>query len=244
MKSHARPQKLAILPIAFLSLAVLPVPAAAQVPVFDTANYAQNLIQAARALEQIDHQLQSLQNEATMLADMGRNLKTFDFPELQRITAALGKIDGLMNTGQAIGFASGKVDASFNALFPGSLARLLSSDQRVAEARTRFDTAMASFRHSMDVQAEVVSNIQSDSELLKDLAGRSQGSEGALQAQQAANQLLALSAKQQMQLQDLLAADLRSQSIERAARAQSQAEGEAATRRFLGSGKAYSSAHH
>jgi P-type conjugative transfer protein TrbJ len=226
-----------------VSLAAVPVPASAQMPVFDSTNYAQNLLQAARALEQINHQVQSLQNEATMLENMGRNLKTFDFPQLQQITSALQKIDGLMHQAQSIGFKSGGVDASFSAMFPGSIGKLLTGDQRVAEAKTRFDAAMASFRHSMDVQAEVVSNIQSDSGLLNDLATRSQSSVGALQAQQAANQLLALSAKQQMQLQDLMAAEFRSQSFERAARAQSEADGRAATQRFLGTGKAYSSTH-
>jgi type IV secretion system protein TrbJ len=243
MKSSAHVAKVALTSLAAVWIATVPVPASAQMPVVDTTNYAQNLLQAARALEQINNQVKSLQNEATMLENMGRNLKTFDFPQLQQITSALQKIDGLMNQAQAIGFKSGGVGASFSAMFPGSLRKLPTSDQHVAEAATRLDAAMASFRHSMDVQAEVVSNIQSDSGLLNDLATRSQSSVGALQVQQAANQLLALSAKQQMQLQDLMAAEFRSQSIERAARAQSEADGRAATRRFLGSGKAYSSTH-
>jgi P-type conjugative transfer protein TrbJ len=243
MKKCARLAKVAIAGLTAMSLAVLPVPASAQMPVFDSTNYAQNLLQAARALEQINHQLSSLQNEAAMLETMGRNLKTFDFPQLQQISAALQKIDGLMQEAQAIGFKAGGVDAAFSQMFPGSLAKVLTGDQRAAEAKTRFDAAMASFRHSMDVQAEVVSNIQSDSGVLKDLASRSQSAVGALQAQQAANQLLALSAKQQMQLQDLMAAEFRSQSIERAARAQAQADGRAATQRFLGTGKAYSGTH-
>jgi conjugal transfer/entry exclusion protein len=46
-----------------------------------------------------------------------------------------------------------------------------------------------------------------------------------------------------MQLQDLMAAEFRSQSIERAARAQAQADGRAATQRFLRTGKAYSGTH-
>jgi P-type conjugative transfer protein TrbJ len=241
MKRCAHLSKAVVTGLAAVSVALLPVPAWAQMTVFDSTNYAQNLLQAARALEQINHQVQSLQNEATMLENMGRNLRTFDFPQLQQITSALRKIDGLMNQAQAIGFKSGQVHASFGAMFPGSTDRLQTSDQRVAEAKKRFDAAMAGLRHSMDVQAEVVSNIQSDSALLNDLATRSQSSVGALQAQQAANQLLALSAKQQMQLQDLMAAEFRSEAFERAARAQSEADGRAATRRFLGTGKAYSS---
>lgn len=240
MKTYAHLAQIALTGAGAVWLTVLPTPALAQVPVFDSANYAQNLLQAARALQQINHQVQSLQNEAMMLENMSRNLKRFDFPQLQKITSDLQKIDGLMNEAQTISFRSGQVDSSFGALFPGSPGKRLTSDERIAKAKTRFDAAMASFRHSMDVQAEVVSNIKADSGLLNDLASRSQSSVGALQAQQAANQLLALSAKQQMQLQDLMAAEFRSQSIERAARAQSEAEGRAATQRFLGTGKAYS----
>ena len=240
MKSIVRLSRAGLACGAAFLLALAPAPASAQLAVVDSTNYAQNMLQAARALEQINHQVQSLQNEAAMLENMGRNLKTFDFPELQQISSALKKIDGLMNEAQAIGFKPGAIDESFRMMFPQAVAGALSTDRRVADAKVRLTAAMESFRHSMNVQAEVVSNIQSDSELLGDLAGRSQSSVGALQAQQAANQLLALSAKQQLQLQDLLAAEFRSQAIERASRAQSEADARAATAHFLGSGRAYS----
>ena len=42
--------------------------------VFDPSNYAENVLQAARALEQINNQIQSLQNEAQMLINQARNL--------------------------------------------------------------------------------------------------------------------------------------------------------------------------
>ena len=50
---------------------VLVVPAQAQWAVFDAANYAQNLLEAARALQQINNQIQQLQNEATMMREHG-----------------------------------------------------------------------------------------------------------------------------------------------------------------------------
>jgi P-type conjugative transfer protein TrbJ len=92
----------------------------------------------------------------------------------------------------------------------------------------------------MAVQAGVVANIRDDSRLLAELSRRSEGAVGSLQAQQATNQLLALSTKQQLQLQSMMAADFRDASVERARRAQARADARAATRRFLGSGKAYS----
>jgi len=225
------------LPLASIAL---PAPAVAAMPVFDATNYSQNMLQAARALEQINHQIQSLQNEATMIQNMAKNLERIDFPQLQQMNAALGRIDQLMGKAKGIDFDVRQLDQRFRSLFPTSIDKALKSDQRVANAKARLESAMDSFEHSMTVQAQVVSNISEDSRLLDDLVGRSQGAEGALQAQQATNQLLALTAKQQIQLQGLLAAEFRSQAIERAREVQAKAEARAATQRFLGSGKAYS----
>ena len=218
---------------------ILPVTPAAAIPVFDATNYTQNLLQAARALEQINHQIQSLQNEATMLQNMARNLERIDFPQLQRISTSLKQVDQLMGEAQGIGFKVDQLDQRFRAMFPGSVDRLLRNDDRAAEAKTRLDSALEGFRHSMTVQAEVVSNIRDDAELLSELSKRSEGAAGSLQAQQATNQLLALSTKQQLQLQSMMAAEYREASTERARRVQAEAEARAATKRFLGSGKAY-----
>lgn len=212
--------------------------AAAALPVFDVTNYAQNILQAARALDQVNNQIKSLQNEATMVQNMARNLEKIDFPQLQQISSSLGQVDQLMGEAKGIEFKVGQLDAQFKSMFPDA-SSLLRTDQRVAGARAQLESAMEGFRHSMTVQAEVVSNIRDDSALLSELAKRSDGAVGSLQAQQATNQLLALSTKQQLQLQEMMAAEYRSAGIERARRAQAEAEARAATKRFLGSGKAY-----
>jgi len=98
---------------------------------------------------------------------------------------------------------------------------------------------MAGFRQTMTVQAQVVENVRDDALTLSELVAKSQGAEGSLQAQQATNQLLALTAKQQFQLQSLMAAQFRAESIEQARRVQAESEARAATRKFLGTGKAY-----
>ncbi len=70
-----------------------------------------------------------------------------------------------------------------------------------------------------------------------ELVDSSQGAVGSLQAQQATNQLLALSAKQQLQIQTLMAAQYRVRSARpRRARRRPRGSARAATRRFLGSG--------
>jgi len=211
---------------------------ASGMPVFDATNYAENLLQASRALDQINNQVKSLQNETAMLQGMARNLKTIDFPQLQRMTLAMQQIDRLMSKANGIGFRVQGLDQRMKALFPGQLQRALSSDQRVAQARGRLDAAIDAYRHSMGVQAQVAENVRQDAGMLNELVGASQGAEGALQAQQAANQLLALSIKQQLQLESLMASQFRDDSIERARRAQAEDDARAATMRFLGAGAA------
>lgn len=214
-------------------------PAIAAMPVFDSTNYAQNLLQAARALDQINNQIKSLQNQATMIENMGRNLKQVDFPQLAKMRSSLSRIEQLMGEAKGIQFDVDQLEQQFASLFPGASGAELRADQRVKGAEARFANSMASFRHSMKVQSEVVASVREDADLLRQLSETSQGAVGSLQAQQAASQLLALSAKQQFQIQNLLAAEFRSEALERARRAQEQEEAKAATRRFLGRGSAY-----
>ena len=207
--------------------------AAAGMPVFDVTNYAQNLLQAARALDQINNQVKSLQNEASMLQNMAKNLKTISFPQLERIRDSMQRIQDLMDQAQAIDFNVDALDRQVAGLFPGAAANALPRNDRVAQARARLEAASAGYRHAMGVQAQVAENLAEDARLIDALVARSQGAVGALQAQQAASQLLALGVKQQVQLQALLASEFRSEALDRARRAQAEADGREATRRFL-----------
>jgi type IV secretion system protein TrbJ len=222
-----------------LCMALTVTPARAQFTVFDPTNYAQNLLTAARALNQINNQIQSLQNQATMLTNMAKNLTRIDFPELQQLNQTLQQIDRLMAQAQGIDFRVDGLDAQFQRLFPQTYNQAMSGNQRVIESRTRLDAAMAAFRQTMSVQAQVVGNVQADAQALSAIAAKSQSAEGALQVGQATNQLLALAAKQQFQVQNLMAAQYRAEAVEQARRVQAEADAQAATTRFLGSGSAY-----
>ena len=218
--------------LALLAAAAAPA-SAAGLPVFDPANYAQNLLQAARALEQINNQVKSLQNQATMVDAMTRNLRTIDFPQLQQMTSAMQRIDRLMGKAQSIDFKVDGLDQRIERLFPGAVQHALTGDQQLADARSRLDAARESYRQAMGVQAQVAENVREDAGLLNQLAASSQGAAGALEVGQAANQLLALSVKQQLQLQTLVASEFRGTAIERARRSQAEEDGRAGTRRFL-----------
>jgi len=214
-------------------------PANAQIAVFDPTNYNQNLLTAARALQQINNQIQSLQNQAQMLTNQAKNLSRIDFPELQQLTATLQQIDRLMGQAQGIDFHVAGLDQQFRSLYPQQYNSALTAGQQAQNAKVRFDAAMAAFRQTMSVQSQVAENVAADQSTLAALAARSQGAEGALQAQQATNQLLALVAKQQFQIQTLMAAQYRAETIDAARRAQSELDARGRTQKFLGTGTAY-----
>jgi P-type conjugative transfer protein TrbJ len=144
-----------------------------------------------------------------------------------------------MGRAQAIDFQVDRLDEKFTGLFPRDFSSALRSDARVREARARLDASMGAFRQTMAVQSQVVENIHDDAKALSAIVARSQGAEGSLQASQATNQLLALTAKQQFQLQHMMAAQFRATSVEQARRATQAAEARAATKKFLGTGSAY-----
>lgn len=216
-------------------VAVIPAHA---IPVFDSANYAQNLLTAARTLQQIDQQIRQLQNEAQMLAHMDKHLKRVDFPELEKLKANLAKVEALMREADGVDFRVDRLEERMAALFPKELGAGTKTAE-IAAAKARLDAAMASYRRTIGVQAQIVANVTEDAATLADIAARSSSAEGSLQVSQATNQLLALAAKQQMQLQLVMAASAEADMLDRARAAQSEAEGRARTRRFIGDGKAY-----
>ncbi|HEX7693562.1 MAG TPA: P-type conjugative transfer protein TrbJ [Sphingomonas sp.] len=219
---------------------VAPMPAAAQITVFDPTNYSQNLLTAARELQQINNQIQQLQNQETMLTNQAKNLMRIDFPEVQALTQTLDRVQQLMDQAKGISFRVDTAGTQFDQLYPQGLSGALSTDAGLAAARARYDAAMATYTDTISVQSGVVGSIAADTAALNAIATRSQSAQGQLQASQATNQLLALVAKQQLAISQLMAAQYRAQTLEAATRAQVEAEARLAARKFIGNGKAYS----
>lgn len=208
--------------------------------VFDPSNYTQNVLTAARSLEQINNQIQSLQNQATMLQNMARNLQRLDFSSVGQLTGALHRVDGLMEQATGLSFDLDQLQDQWRKQYPESYDAAIKVSDVASAARERWQSAMKAFRQTMGVQSQIVENVRTDGDLLADLVNRSQGAAGSLQASQATNQLIALSTKQQMQIQTLLATQFRAEAEDAARKAQSEEAARETTRRFLGSGTAYS----
>ncbi|MBP6013305.1 MAG: P-type conjugative transfer protein TrbJ [Alphaproteobacteria bacterium] len=213
-------------------------PAQAMV-VFDPSNFAENVLQAARALEQINNQIKSLQNEAVMLENMAKHLEKLGFSSLGDIEATLKDINQLMAKAKGIAFEVKATESAFKRLFPEQYSASVTSSELGQGALERWSEAMKALEHTMTVQAQVVANVDADGTTLSRLVTESQAAVGSLQAQQASNQLIALSAKQQLQTQELMAAQYRAEALEQARQAQAQEQARAQFKRFVGDGQVY-----
>ena len=221
-------------------LAVAPIvvtPAHALI-VFDPSNYAQNVLQAARSLEQITHQITSLQNEAQMLINQARNLASLPFSALQEIQQSVQRTQQLLEEAQNIAFNVQQIDQAFQQQY-GNVSMSATDQQLVADARTRWQNTVGGLQDAMRVQAGVVGNIDTNRIEMSELVTQSQGATGALQATQAGNQILALQSQQLSDLVALISANGRADALTEAERAAAVAQGREQRRRFLTPGGGY-----
>lgn len=207
--------------------------------VFDPANYGQNLLTAARTLHQINHQITQLKNQARMLTNQSRNLTNLPTSVSGDLQHSLALTDGLIRSARNVSYQVSAIDAHYRRLYPQKYAAATTSSQILQDGQEAWNVARAGFQHSLQVQATVVEQVRTDSIVLDRLVSRSQSATGNLQVAQAGNQLAALNAKQSMQLQTLLAAGARAESLDRAATLAAREQARARFQNFLGDRKAY-----
>lgn len=200
--------------------------------VYDPTNYAQNVLTAARSLQQINNQIQSLQNEASSLINEAKNLASLPFSSLQQLQDQVQQTRQLLGEAQRIAYDVQSIEQAFSARY--RTIDLNASDQAlIADAQSRWEDSVGGFEDALRVQAGVVGNIDGTRAAMSNLVGASQSASGALQAAQAGNQLLALQSQQIADLTALLAAQGRAQALQSARDAATEAQGRENFRRFM-----------
>jgi len=213
--------------------------AQAQWVVIDPTNLVQNTMTAIRTLEQINNQIRQLQNEAQSLMNEARNLASLPFNVVNRLRANLDTTRQLIAQARGLAFDIQNMDQQFAQLYPEQYAASVSGNQMFQDAHQRWQNTLQGLQTAMRMQAQVSQNLNQDEGVMADLVDQSQSATGALQAMQATNQLLALQAKQSIQTQQLQLTQGRAASLELARQAAAVERGREVTRRFLGSGTAY-----
>ena len=100
---------------------IMVAPASAQWIVYDPTNYVQNVLSAARALEQINNQITSLQNEATMLINQARNLASLPYSSLQRLQQSVQRTQQLLGAAQRIAYDVQQIDQAFTSTYGNAI---------------------------------------------------------------------------------------------------------------------------
>lgn len=213
--------------------------AQAQWVVIDPTNLAQNILTAAHTLEQINNQIKQLQNEAQSLMNEARNLASLPFNVVNRLRSNLDTTRQLIGQARGLAFDIQNMDQQFAQLYPEQYAATVSGNRMFQDAHQRWQNTLQGLQTAMRMQAQVSQNLNQDEGVLADLVDQSQSATGALQAMQATNQLLALQAKQSIQTQQLQLTQGRAASLELARQAAAVERGREVTRRFIGSGTAY-----
>ena len=233
-----RTRQLAAASIVAIAIACAAAPSLAQVVVFDPNNYAQNVLTAARELQQINNQITSLQNQAQMLINQAKNLASLPYSSLQQLQSSIQRTQQLLVQAQRIAYDVQQIDRAFSTTYAPASAGS-SSQTLIANAQARWQTSIAGFQDALRVQAGVVGNLDTNRNQMAALVTSSQSATGALQAAQAGNQLAALLAQQLADLTAIVAAQGRAQGLEAAQRTSAQDQGREQLRRFLTPGAGY-----
>ena len=166
-----------------LSLMTLPVTirtASAQI-VYDPSNYAQNVIQAARALDQINNQVTSLQNQTQMLLNQARNLANLPQSSLQQLQRSIQNTQQLLGQAQYIAYDVQQIDRAFSTTY-GAASTSAPDHSLIDGARQRWQNSVAAHQDALKVQAGVVGNLDTTRTTMSSLVTSSQSASGGLQA--------------------------------------------------------------
>lgn len=236
--THLLAATAALLPISAGLLVVTPANAQIGGIVHDPRNYSQNILTAARTLEQINNQIRQLQNQATSLVNEARNLQSLPLSVLEPLQAQIKQTQQLLSQAQRMAYDVQQIENEFAKTY-SSASMTGSQAAMVRGAEERWRTSVAAFEDALKVQAGAVGNIEGTRNAVNDLLAASQSASGALQASQAGNQLLAV---QSQQLTDLIAAVSamgRAQALGAAGDATAKAQAREQLRRFLAPGRGY-----
>lgn len=225
-----------LVPLAAVPLTVLmPPPAYAQLTVYDPANHVQNVLQAVRALQQIDQQIEQLTHEIEMLENMARNLETLPVNVAEAIILdRIKRIEELMREAEGIGYGVEEVEREYEEAYPETYGEEPPRQEVLVEdARQRWRQSRSAYRDTLVTVSAALEDNETDAEAIAGLIETSQSAVGNLQAVQAGNQIEAIQTEQLIQMESMMAAYYRAEALERARELAEAERGRARTKSFL-----------
>ncbi len=185
----------------------LTAPARAQWTVIDPTNLAQNLLQAARALEQINNQIRQIEQATAMLRQNPLQLS----PELSQ---SVDEARALFDSASGIAFQVESLSENVRTLYPETWEDF-DLEGVLAQSRRWETESRASLERAMAAEARAAQSIASTRDRIDRALQSSGGAEGQTGAIQAGNQLLGIQASQLAEIHALLIAQGRALETER-----------------------------
>ena len=206
--------------------------------VYDPSNYAQNVLTAARALQQINNQITSLANQTQMLINQAKHLASLPTSVLSQIDGNFAEMKRLMGEADKLAYNVGNIETQFSSTFQ-NFAVGKTDAQLITSARDRWQQSLSAYEHSLKAGAVAVQNLDGTRAQTSTLVDSSQSAVGVLQATQAGNQLIGVQTRQLADLTAMLAAQGRADALENSRKAAAQEQSREQLSRFL-TGSSYS----
>jgi len=141
--SRSKLRNLGVAGLATLSVAIACPPAQAQWVVFDPNNYAQNLLTAARSLQQINNQITSLQRQAQSLTNQARNLANLPYSSLQQLQQSIQRTETLLGQAQGVAFNVQQINQAYATTYAPATSST-SQQTLIANAQSRSKSRLQS----------------------------------------------------------------------------------------------------
>src|SRR3954465_12827031 len=117
-----------------IAIACTASPTSAQLIVFDPNNYAQNVLTAARELQQVNNQIVSLQNQAQMLINQARNLASLPYSSLAQLQQSIQRTQDLLRQAQRLAYDVQQIDRAFATTYAPA-SNSLTSEAMISNAQ-------------------------------------------------------------------------------------------------------------
>jgi P-type conjugative transfer protein TrbJ len=233
-------RRLFVAGVAIIAIVSVSAPANAQFGgiVFDPQNYAQSVLTAARELQQVNNQIQQIENQTNSLINQAKNLASLPYSLVSQITGQIQRTEQLLSQAQRIAYNVSTIDQAFTQNY-GAVNLNMSQAQMVAQAKSRWQTSVAALQDSLKMQSQAVTNITTSRTNATGLLTQSQAATGALQANQATNQLLGLLSQQMADLIAVISAQSRAEALSSAATATDKDQAATQLQQFLTPGAGY-----
>jgi P-type conjugative transfer protein TrbJ len=209
---------------ALLAAASAATPAPAQLAVYDAQNYFESAVHTA-------HQLESLSNEARMLANQARELAASPYSHLAQTSQTLQDIAALAGSVRGIASNLTQLESQFESLYPTAVQGLDPANL-LRQAQSRAAAARQTAEDLARTAAELDRLSQGRAQRATGALTASQGAQGATAAIQSSTQLLAVVSEDLSSLRAVTLAEARLMSEEAARREAERAAGAEAHRRL------------